>query len=87
MLTDVVDKGVRQLVVDLGGVDYVSSPGVAAIEEVEKRLDAVRGALVLSDLAEPVRIAFSLAGASLPVEPSRESAIAYLSRPTSRFFP
>jgi stage II sporulation protein AA (anti-sigma F factor antagonist) len=61
-LVAAVEGGDRRILVDLGGVDYLSSAGVIALEATAGRVYAAGGRLVLCDLAEPVRLALQLAG-------------------------
>jgi anti-anti-sigma factor len=67
----------RGVVLDLSGVDYISSPGLRALEKTVTLLAAGGRRLVLCGLTDAVRQAFSLAGleSSLSTEASRESAI------------
>jgi anti-anti-sigma factor len=72
---------VPRLVVDLAGVDYVSSAGLRALE-VAARPGARNGGpprtFVVCAVPEPVRIALDLAGllSRLRIEGSRETAVA-----------
>jgi anti-anti-sigma factor len=77
-LVGAIKDGVRLLLVDLAGVDYISSAGLLALDAVSGRVQAVSGELVLCRLVEPVRLAFDLAGL-LPhfvIAPSRDLALA-----------
>lgn len=67
-------KGGRPCVIDLGGVDYLSGEGVAVVTAVSR--DAA-GAVVFCCWADPVRIAFELAGVAgeLRVEATRHDAL------------
>jgi anti-anti-sigma factor len=70
-----------QLVLDLSGVDYISSAGLRVLLLAAKRLQP-QGRLVLCSLNRSVREVFELAG-FLPlfgIEPSREQALARLER-------
>jgi anti-anti-sigma factor len=75
-------RGDRRLVIDLKGVDYVSSAGLKALATAAGVCAEARGSLALCGLAEPVRIALDLGGllADLPVEPSRDDAIARVAK-------
>jgi len=77
-VAEAVLRGDRRLVIDLKGVDYVSSAGLKALATAAGACAEARGSLALCGLAEPVRIALDLGGllADLPVEPSRNDAIA-----------
>jgi anti-anti-sigma factor len=77
VIVDALGAGERLLVVDLAGVDYISSAGLLALDAVLGRLHQAGGQLVLASLSEPVRLACDFAGL-LPhfdVEPAREAAI------------
>jgi anti-anti-sigma factor len=77
-LKRVVDGGAREVLVDLGRVDYISSAGLRVLLVLAKRLRDGRGRLVLCGLDGPVRQVFELAG-FLPlftIEGSREAALA-----------
>ena len=74
--------GERRVVVDLGGVEYISSAGLRVLLVAAKRLRDAGGRLVLCRLNEPVRQVFDLAG-FLPlfaIEASREGALAQAAR-------
>ena len=78
----VVDAGARNLVVDLSGVEYISSAGLRVFLVLAKRMRDLRGKLVLSGMTEPVKQVFQLAG-FMPlfrVEPTQESALATITR-------
>lgn len=72
-----VGRGDVRLVIDLAGVDYVSSAGLHALAAAAGRCVRARGGLALCGLADPVRIALELGGLlpGLPAEPSRARAI------------
>ena len=77
IVVEAVGRGDARLVIDLAGVDYVSSPGLNALAGAAGLCARARGALALCGLADPVRIALDLGGLlpDLPIEPSREQAI------------
>ena len=72
-----VDAGVRQLVLDLSGIEYISSAGLRVLLLVAKKLRAAGGEVVLCALGPAVRQVFELAGflSIFPIEPSRTAAI------------
>jgi anti-anti-sigma factor len=57
-----VAAGNREIVVDLAGVDYVSSTGLEGLRRISERLTALGGRLVLAAAQPPVKIALELAG-------------------------
>lgn len=80
-LAKAVNGGDRRVVVDLAGVDYLSSAGLLALHALLGRFIAAGGELALCGLTVPVRTSFELSGL-LPdfvEEPSRELAIARVS--------
>jgi anti-anti-sigma factor len=79
-----VDAGGRELVVDLEGVDYISSAGLRVFLVLAKRLRNEQGRLVLCGLPEPVRQVFHLAGfiPLFEIERTREAAVARAASPS-----
>jgi anti-anti-sigma factor len=76
-ITEAVARGDARLVVDLAGVDYMSSAGLRALAAARGRCAGAGGALYLCRLTDPVRIAVDLGGL-LPewsIEQTREEAI------------
>jgi anti-anti-sigma factor len=75
---EAIAHGTRQLVLDLEGVDYISSAGLQAIDAFVARLNATSGMLVVCGVADAVRLTFDFAGLlpRVTVEASRERAIA-----------
>ena len=73
-----VDAGAHDLLVDFGGVEYISSAGLRVFLVLAKRLKGLRGRLVLCCMGEPVRQVFHLAGFMplFTVEPSKEAGLA-----------
>lgn len=71
-------SGERRLVVDLAGVEYISSAGLRVLLMAAKKLQNGSGQLVLCALPESVRMVFELAG-FLPIfsiEATRAAALA-----------
>ncbi len=77
-LTRLLEIGNPCLVVDFTGVDYISSAGLEVLERAAATAAAAGGALIVTGVSDPVRMAFDLAGilSTLPSEPSRAQAIA-----------
>ncbi len=79
-ITAALAAGMKRLVIDFAGIDYISSAGLRVMLIAAKRLGGGQGILVLCGLGEPVRQVFDLAG-FLPlfaVEPTRRSALGRL---------
>jgi anti-anti-sigma factor len=77
-----VDRGARNLVVDLAGVEYISSAGLRVFLVLAKRMRDLQGRLVLSGMTEPVRQVFQLAG-FMPlfrVEATQDAAMSTFTR-------
>jgi anti-anti-sigma factor len=75
-----LDAGERRLVIDLSGVEYISSAGLRVLLLAAKRLKQPPAALVLCGLGPGVRAVLELAG-FLPlftIEPARAQALARL---------
>lgn len=73
--------GHPKIVLDLSGVDYLSSAGLYALEMVQGRMHQEGGELALCGVTEPARLALDLAGL-LPhfvVDHSADEAVARLS--------
>jgi anti-anti-sigma factor len=73
-----LDAGARRLVIDLAGVEYISSAGLRVLLLAAKRLKPPLGTLVLCGLGPGVRTVLELAGfmSLFAVEPGREQALA-----------
>jgi len=52
-----------RVLVDLSGVDYVSSAGLQVLERAAERARATGGRVVVCGLQEPVRVSFEVSGA------------------------
>ena len=65
------------VVLDLSGVDYISSPGLRAVEAAAARMSASGRGLVVCGLRDAVSVAFDLAGltGTVAIEESRAQAI------------
>jgi len=77
-LSVLLDRGVRQLVVDFSDVAYVGSAGLRVLLATAKRLRAAGGDLRVCCLNETVREVFDISGFSelLPVFASAGDAVA-----------
>ncbi len=75
-----IDAGEKRLVLDLSGVEYISSAGLRVLLMAAKRLKAPPAGLVLCGMGPSVRTVLELAG-FLPlfaVEARRDQALARL---------
>jgi len=72
-----IDQGETRLVLDLSGVEYISSAGLRSFLIIGKRIKAAGGALVLAGLQEMVREVFEISGFAtlFPIFPSLEKAL------------
>jgi anti-sigma B factor antagonist len=61
-LRRLIDAGHQRLRVDLAGVDYMNSAGLEVVAAAAQQLTGTGGALALSGLREPVRLALAMAG-------------------------
>jgi anti-sigma B factor antagonist len=61
-LDSIIDEGYDKLVLDLGSVDYISSPGLREVVRVYKRVQQSGGDLRLANPSERVMTVFELAG-------------------------
>ena len=70
------------VVLDLSGVDYISSAGLRAVDAAASRMSASGRGLVVCGLRDAVSVAFDLAGLTgvVTIEESRERAIAKAGR-------
>jgi anti-anti-sigma factor len=66
-----VDQGVSTLVLDLAGVDYISSGALDVLGWLETHLGSRRGRLILRNPSVSARLALDLAG-MLPPEPDNQ---------------
>lgn len=77
-LVGLAKGGNHRVVIDLSGVDYISSAGLRVMLSLAKRTKETQGRLALTGLGDSVRQVFALAG-FLPlfsVEPTADAAAA-----------
>jgi len=81
-LSALVAAGERRLVIDLAGVDYISSAGLRVLLALAKKMKVGAGSLALCAMGDSVREVFGLAGFMplFAVEPTREAAVARVAR-------
>ena len=83
VLTPPDTNGLRAVVVDLAGVDYISGAGLRVFETTAGLLSQMNVDLLVCGLQPPVQAAFDLAGAipNLTVAVSRDAALLQCQRP------
>jgi anti-anti-sigma factor len=72
-----IGDGERKLIVDLAGLDYISSSGLRVFLVAAKKMGAEKGKVLLCSMQEGVRQVFDLAGFSsiLSIHHSRDDAL------------
>lgn len=72
-----IESGERSLVVDLGGLEYISSAGLRSILATAKKLKANDGKIAFANLTGMVEEVFSISGfmAMFSVHPTVEEAL------------
>ena len=77
VLLEAMSDGNRRILVDLHGVDYMSSAGLLALDAAAGRMHQAGGVLVLCAACEPVRLVLEMSGilTDLPLEPSRATGL------------
>lgn len=72
-----IDAGEKWLLLDLSGMDYVSSIGLRIFVLAAKRLKTAGGSARYCNVQEPVQRIFDMAGLSLRMEtfPTQEAAL------------
>jgi stage II sporulation protein AA (anti-sigma F factor antagonist) len=75
-LTSAIETSHQHVVVELTQVDYISSPGLLALEAAAAQLERRGRRLLLCGLSEPVRLALDVAGLlpHLAIEPTLADA-------------
>jgi len=71
------DGGFRAILVDLEGVDYMSSAGLIALDASAGRIHGAGGRLAVSGACDPVRLVleFGELTKDVPIEPSRAAGL------------
>jgi anti-anti-sigma factor len=75
-----IERGERRILVDCGPLDYVNSAGLKVFLLAAKKLEAVRGKLVLCALAPSVLMIFEMIGFTriMKIVPTRDEALEFL---------
>jgi anti-anti-sigma factor len=73
-----IDAGEKKLVLDLSGLDYISSVGLRVFMMAAKRLKVVQGKVVVCALSAPIKQVFEIAGFTnlFPMFDTRDAAAA-----------
>jgi anti-anti-sigma factor len=79
MLTH-IDAGDHRLVIDMAGLDYISSVGLRVFMVATKRLKPIGGRLVLCALQPTIKQVFDIAGFTpiFPITATRDDATALM---------
>ena len=77
-LASLVESGIRQIVLDLAGLDYVSSAGLRVFLSAAKRLKQAQGKLALANPSAQVQQIFDIAGFAsiMPIFKTLNEAVA-----------
>ena len=76
-LLQLIDSGETRLVIDFGGITYISSNGLRVLLVGAKKLSGTDGGLVLSSMKEQIKDVFDCAGCSsiFKIVQSKEEAV------------
>jgi anti-anti-sigma factor len=79
-LGKLIDEGNINFVVDLTGLDYISSSGLRSVLVTAKKLKGKNGQILLASLQDVVKEVFEISGFSaiIPIHESVEEAMAVL---------
>jgi anti-sigma B factor antagonist len=74
-----IDRGEKAIIIDLGGVDYISSAGLRAILVLARRLNGSGGQIRFCGLRGMVQEVFSISGFTslFPVFPTLPDALGH----------
>ena len=74
---DAIDKGSKQMIVDFGDLDYISSAGLRVILKATKDLKRSEGNFVLCSMKDYVKEVFEISGfdSFLPIVSSMDEAL------------
>ncbi len=74
---NITGSGERLIIIDMSGLDYISSAGLRSILTASKRLKGEGGDIILTSLKNVVRDVFEISGFSsiLPIYDSVETAL------------
>lgn len=76
-LTAVIGRGDVRIVVDLAGIDYISSTGLSVFLSAAKKTKAAKGTIALCGLNSRIRLVFEMSGflRLFPVFPTVDEAL------------
>lgn len=63
-VSSAVDRGSLQILIDMGGIDYISSAGLRSFVVLMKKLNQLHGRLILFALQKQVKEVFVMCGFS-----------------------
>lgn len=77
-LSAVIQRGDTQIVMDLSGLDYISSTGLSVFLSAAKKNKAAGGRLALCGLNSRIRLVFEMSGflRLFPIFPTVDAAVA-----------
>jgi anti-sigma B factor antagonist len=78
---DLLDKGIRKLIIDLGEVEYINSPGIGALVSIHTTYTSAQGRMKLCNLGKRVKNVFVITKLITVIdsEDTREAALASFS--------
>jgi anti-anti-sigma factor len=81
-LTQILDGGERNILLDFTDVTYINSSGLHALILVERRLTRSGGLLILAGVSEPIQRGLKISGLApfLTLQPTRAEALASFPR-------
>lgn len=76
-LSTVIDRGDTHLVIDLSGLEYISSTGLSAFLAAAKKVRAAGGRMALAGVNSRIRLVFEMSGflRLFPVFPTVDAAL------------
>ena len=74
---ELVEKGTRKLVIDLGGVNYINSTGIGVLVSIHSSYSAAKGRVKLCNMARGVQNVFVITKLTsvFDVEETRDAAV------------
>lgn len=77
-LAAVIGRGDVNLVIDLAGLEYISSTGLSVFLTAAKKVKAAGGRMALSGLSSRIRLVFEMSGflRLFPIYPNVDAAVA-----------